>query len=46
MSKERAYSSKAYNGRQEANRERTPRSLSSSGYLQPSVLDRITDFYQ
>ena len=41
MRKERAYSRKAYNGRREANRERNSRSLSSSSYLQPSVLEPI-----
>ena len=46
MGKERAEGRKAYNGRREANRERDSRSLSSSGYLQPSVLDQISDFCQ
>ena len=46
MRKERAYGRKAYNGGREANREHNSRSLSSSGYLQPSVLDQITDFCQ
>ena len=44
MRKEHAYSRKAYDGRREVNRERNSRSFSSSGYLQPSVLDHITDF--
>ena len=46
MRKEHAYGRKAYNGRREANRELTSRNLSSSGYLQPSVFDQITDFCQ
>ena len=44
MRKEHAYGRKAIGCRQEANREHNSRSLSSSGYLYPSVLDDITEF--